>query len=283
MRKLGRDRLRALAGPLGPPLNIAHRGARSLAPENTLAAIEKAASHGARMVELDVTLTKDERLLIIHDDTLERTSNAPQVYPGRQPWAVAEFAFEEVRALDFGGWFAAKDPFGEVAGGRVSERELEAYQGACAPSLEEALDLAGRLGLLLNLELKDQPSPARGRRLVELTLAAMEASGLEANVLVSSYNQEYLAQARGPCPALALGVLVNEEIKDPAELLAALDADSFHPWHETCPPGRLRELSGKGLVVLPWTVNDPVRLRQYLAAGAWGVFTDFCQNFPSTR
>ncbi len=74
------------------PLNIAHRGARSLAPENTLAAARLGLEIGADLWELDVAATSDEQLVVLHDDTLERTSNAQQVFPGRAPWTVSTFS-----------------------------------------------------------------------------------------------------------------------------------------------------------------------------------------------
>ena len=99
-------------------LNIAHRGARSLAPENTLAAAQKGLDTGADMWELDVGMTADGALFLIHDDTLERTSNAAQVFPQRAPWRVHEFTFDEIRQLDFGSWFVEQDPFGQIAAGK---------------------------------------------------------------------------------------------------------------------------------------------------------------------
>ncbi|MEM5790386.1 MAG: glycerophosphodiester phosphodiesterase family protein, partial [Syntrophobacteraceae bacterium] len=71
-------------------LNIAHRGARSLAPENTLAAARKALMLGAHMWELDVRLSRDGHLVVIHDATLDRTSNAAELFPDRAPWRVEE-------------------------------------------------------------------------------------------------------------------------------------------------------------------------------------------------
>ena len=99
---------------LSPTLNIAHRGASSLAPENTLAAARKALDLGADMWELDVQMTADGELVILHDNTLKRTSNVETIFPVRRPWRVHQFNLNEIRQLDFGSWFEEQDPFGQV-------------------------------------------------------------------------------------------------------------------------------------------------------------------------
>ena len=98
------------------PLYIAHRGARSLAPENTLAAAEKAVQTGAHGWELDVQMTKDGRLAVIHDKNLDRTSNVSRLnrFADRRPWPTHKFTLEELKSLDFGSWFQETDPFGQI-------------------------------------------------------------------------------------------------------------------------------------------------------------------------
>lgn len=112
-----------MATYLPPILNIAHRGARSLAPENTMLAARKAFEIGASGWELDVAMTSDHELVVIHDDTLERTSDAAQVFPDRDPWSVVDFSMAELRRLDFGAWFVRTDPFGQIAAGMISPAE----------------------------------------------------------------------------------------------------------------------------------------------------------------
>jgi len=83
-------------------LNIAHRGARSLAPENTIAAAQRGVEAGADMWELDVQLTADDELIVMHDARLLRTSDARYRFPERRPWKVSEFSLSEIQALDCG-------------------------------------------------------------------------------------------------------------------------------------------------------------------------------------
>src|SRR4051794_23219650 len=100
--------LRVGGKPPAPVLNIAHRGARAFAPENTLESIGKAAQLGCPMAEIDVHLSKDGELIVIHDDDLLRCSNVKQVFPARKSYFVSDFTAAEVRKLDAGSWYVAE-------------------------------------------------------------------------------------------------------------------------------------------------------------------------------
>ena len=104
-------------------LIAAHRGARSIAPENTMAAARTALAAGAGMMEADVRMSRDGKLVVIHDPHLARTSDGPVKFPGRNPWLVHEFTLEELKLLDFGSWFATADPASphrELIGARLA-------------------------------------------------------------------------------------------------------------------------------------------------------------------
>ncbi|WP_307797725.1 glycerophosphodiester phosphodiesterase family protein, partial [Streptomyces laculatispora] len=92
----------------GAPLVISHRGASAYAPENTLAAVDKAAELGFDWVENDIQFTRDGVLVVIHDTDLKRTTDAEEVFPGRAPWAVKDFTAAEIARLDAGSWFGAR-------------------------------------------------------------------------------------------------------------------------------------------------------------------------------
>src|SRR5437763_1427670 len=97
--------LRVGGTPPAPVLNIGHRGARAFAPENTLEAVVKAKRLGCHMVEVDVHLTADGEVIVLHDDDLLRCSNVKEVFPGRKSYFVSDFTLAEVRKLDAGSWF----------------------------------------------------------------------------------------------------------------------------------------------------------------------------------
>ena len=119
-------------------LIVAHGGARSLAPENTLAAARKALEVGADMWELDVGVTADGELILFHDDSLARTTNARQVYPDRAPWTFTTFTLAELGALDFGTWFVETDPFGQIAVGAVTAQRLGEILKIARPPHQES-------------------------------------------------------------------------------------------------------------------------------------------------
>src|SRR5262245_14064954 len=100
--------LRRGGTPPAPVLNIAHRGARALAPENTLEAFAKAAHLCCHMVELDVHLSRDGELIVVHDDDLVRCSNVRDVFPDRAPWFVSDLSTDEIAKLDAGSWYVAE-------------------------------------------------------------------------------------------------------------------------------------------------------------------------------
>ncbi|MFN3346827.1 MAG: glycerophosphodiester phosphodiesterase, partial [Candidatus Bipolaricaulaceae bacterium] len=215
MRKL----LMATLGSLGlgfaafpsPIQVIAHRGARSLAPENTLAAARVAWELGADAWELDVQMTKDGELVVLHDETLVRTTNARDLFPERAPWLVRDFTLAEIRRLDAGSWFSRDDPFGTIANGEVTQEEAEKYRGERVPTLKEALLLTKELGFWANIELKSSSrilSP-RDQEIVEKTVALVRELELTDRVLVSSFNHALIEHLGKNAPEVRGALLMN--------------------------------------------------------------------------
>jgi glycerophosphoryl diester phosphodiesterase len=259
-------------------LNIAHRGARSLAPENTLAAAAKAYALGAHLWELDVAMTRDHVPIVVHDDDLARTSNAPALFPQRDPWPVEAFTLSEIRRLDFGRWFVDTDPFGSIEAGEVTPAEIASYQGLAAPTLEEALTFSRLLGWPVNVEIKDQEGRPDHDRIVQAVLDLIGRLDMMNLVLVSSFNHDYLRQARRREPDLCLGVLVERFEADALDLVRDLEAQTFHPPRKYSEPRQVEALSRQGVPVFVWTVNREPDMRRFLEAGARGLITDFPQR-----
>ena len=156
-------------------LNIAHRGARSLAPENTLAAARKGREIGADLWELDVAVTADGELVVLHDDTLDRTSNVAEIFPDRRKNLVYSFSMAELRRLDFGSWFVKTDPFKQIAAGAVSQAEQDKYKGEPIPTLREALVFTRDNHWRVNIEIKDaSKTRAADAVIVEKTVALVK-------------------------------------------------------------------------------------------------------------
>jgi len=258
-------------------LIIAHRGARSLAPENTIAAARKALELGADMWELDVGMTADGELLVIHDSTLTRTSNVKKIFPKRRPWSLHEFTLEEIRKLDFGTWFAEEDPFGQIAAGAVSPAEIESYWGEAAPTLRQALTFTRDQNCRVNVEIKDPQGTPGDPQVVPKVVALLEELHMVDRVLVSSFNHRYLKEVRKSNPSIVTGALVSKSHPDPESLLYELGARAYHPSVTAIRRREITRLRKEGFQVNIWTVNDPKIMRSLIMAGASGIFTDFPQ------
>ena len=261
------------------PLVIAHRGARSLAPENTLAAARKAFEIGADMWELDVAVTADGELILMHDDTLERTCNASQVYIDRLPWNVWEFTLAEIQALDCGSWFNVQDPFQHIAAGNVSLESKNSYEGEKAPTLREALEYTKANQWRVNIEIKQQPDAATARVAVEKTVALVEELDLDtdAQAVISSFEHAYLEHVHEINPQLPIQLLTTKAIPKPDDYLAKYDTRSFNPKLTAWSYEELKEMSDRGILFNVWTVNEEEAMKALIQANVQGIITDFPQ------
>lgn len=258
-------------------LNIAHAGARSLAPENTIAAASKALEVGADMWELDVAVTSDGKLILFHDDSLARTTNVESVFPNRAPWTFTTFTLDEIRSLDAGSWFADSDPFREIASGMVSEGDLESYRGERIPTLQEALLFTKEHHYQVNVELKPLPAPQESFPVVPPVLALIDRLDVAQNVVISSFNHDWLRQVEREWPELDVQALIGWPRTKP------LEWDNFHFKTYNASATRLelaqiRMLREKGLGINVYTVNGQQEMRRFIAAGVSGLFTDFPQR-----
>lgn len=258
-------------------LNIAHRGARSLAPENTLAAARKALAIGADLWELDVAMTADGELFVVHDDTLARTSNVEAVFPDRAPWSNYLFTLEEVKRLDFGSWFLEQDPFKQISAGNVSAEEQESFRGEQAPTLRQALVFTRDHDWRVNVEIKDLTGTPGDATVVEQVVALVQALGMTDRVLISSFNHAYIERARRAEPAITAAALVEKADPDPAALLRRLNAQAYNPRVGEIRSADIASLREQGFDVNIWTVNDEKVMAELIAARASGIFTDYPQ------
>jgi glycerophosphoryl diester phosphodiesterase len=257
---------------------IAHRGARSLAPENTLVAARKGRDVGADLWETDVAVTADGELILFHDDSLARTTNAEALYPERAPWTFSTFRLEEIRRLDAGSWFGREDPFGQIAAGAVPAAELASYQGERVPTLREALQLTKDLNWRVNLELKRQPPPQNAFPLVEGVLALIDEVDIASEqVILSSFNHEWLHLAQRLRPDIEVQALVGYSFTDPI-VWEPLDFGIYNARYTLTTPDDIQRLKSLGIAVNLFTVNDPEDWVRFITAGIAGIITDFPQD-----
>jgi glycerophosphoryl diester phosphodiesterase len=235
--------------PRSQPRVIAHRGSSAHAPENTLAAFTLAAGQGADAIELDVDLTRDGHVVVMHDAAIDRTTDGR----GR----VADLTLDEIRRVDAGAW---KDAV--FAGERV-------------PLLEEVFEAVGQR-VLINVEIKGM-SP-RGTGLEAKMAALIEKHGLIDRVIISSFNPFALRRVKRANPHLACGLLYAPGLpiflRDAwlAPLIPGLNA--HHPHHSQVNQAVVGQFHARGLAVNVWTVNQTGIARAMIQAGVDGLIGD---------
>lgn len=225
---------------------IGHRGVASLAPENTLAGMRKAAELGVQWIELDVTLLGDNSAVMFHDDTLNRTTTGKG--------SLLKISLDQVQKLDAGSWHS------------------ESFSGEVVPTLVEALSLIKFLGLRLNLELK--PNHCDLQALVNQTVNALgEVDFPSDHLLVSSFNHQalvlFVAQYR--CP---VGCLFEQLPKKWLEKAREVGAVSIHLNAQLISEDTVSDIKSKGYELYCYTVNRKEEAKVLLASGVDGVFSD---------
>lgn len=261
-----------------PIMNIAHRGARGVCPENTLLAAELGLAYGAHMWELDVSLTRDGVPVIVHDDTLERTTNVAELpaFASRTPWRVCDFTLQELQMLDAGSWYAKTDPFGQIAAGAVDADDIASFAGLRIPTLREALEYTRDADWYVNVEIKDHAHLIGHDAIVRLVLDLIRETDMADRVLLSSFQHQYLAEVGVLQPGLPLGVLVEERpAQDPVALVGSLNAHAYHPGRHCITEDEVDRLRDAGYGVNVWTVNDAADMAELASWGVTGLFTDF--------
>lgn len=260
-------------------LTIAHRGASSLAPENTLSAARKALQAGADMWELDVQMSADGKLIVLHDETLSRTSNVKDLpkYGTRWPWTPHQFTLAELKELDAGSWYVAADPFGQIHRGAVSEKDALRYREENILSLAEALNFTKRNDYRVNVELKNLSDKPGDETVVGKLADLVVKLDMIDQVLVSSFNHEYLIKLKIENPAISTAALVKEALPNPIDTLRRLKAEAFHVSRKVVTPEIIEQLRDAGFFVNVFTVNDEKTRNHLKEAGASGIITDFPQ------
>lgn len=228
------------------PLIIAHRGASAYAPENTMTAFEKALQMGAGGIELDVQLSSDGQLVVIHDEKLDRTSDG-------RGW-VKDRTLEELKALDFGSWSSA------------------GFAGEKIPLLEEVMDLLKQQDILLNIEIKTGIVPYPG--IEQKTADIILKYNMQDRVIVSSFNHYSLVEIRRLQPEIKTGVLYMAGIYEPWKYAAGVGACAIHPLFYNVQAQIMEGCKENGISVNTFTVDQPEMIRKVALAGVDGIITN---------
>jgi glycerophosphoryl diester phosphodiesterase len=239
---------------------IAHRGARSLAPENTLAAAQAAWQTGAHRWETDVQVTRDGHPVLFHDPDLLRCTDArvqltDLTTADRKKYLLAGFTLAELKALDAGSWFEKADPFSTIRTGDVSKAALEGFKKKI-PTLGQGLLLTKQLNWQINLELKDHRTDPALFYTVDKALAAIDKSRISPQqVVISSFNHDWLDRVRQLRPDMAVQALVGESPSD----MIDFQPGAFRGYNinaEFVSPAFVSRLVQQGFRVNLFTVND---------------------------
>jgi glycerophosphoryl diester phosphodiesterase len=229
------------------PRVLGHRCGGTLAPENTLAGLRIASALGFAGVEFDAKLTRDGVAILMHDDTLNRTTN------GRGPVARADWA--ALHGLDAGSWRAAR------------------FTGEAIPTLASALRVCADLGLWPNVEIKPCPGRARETGTLVAREVLREWRG-SARPLLSSFSATALAAARDEAPELPRGLLVEEVPNDWRRQMARLGCFSLHCHHRAASAALLKWATADGYPVLCYTINRAASAHRLRSLGVSAVVTD---------
>lgn len=233
-------------------LVIAHRGASGHAPENTLAAFKKAVAMGATFIETDLQMSRDARLVAIHDATLNRTTNGEGI--------VHDMTLAQLRQLDAGSWFGS-----EYAGERI-------------PTLEELLAFSKKNDVVFYLELKPQGSWGGEHALI----GALRESGEIPRAVVISFDAAVVLNLRKIEPTLMTGLLYDGQIENPIEKAVEVGARQLLVRGDLVTPALLTGARKKDLQVVSWTVNHPAHMRALIGAGIDGIMSDYPDRLAAT-
>ncbi|GIU00246.1 glycerophosphoryl diester phosphodiesterase [Sulfurovum sp. TSL6] len=240
-----------------PNLIAAHRGDRSQKPENTLSAIRSCIGK-CDFIEIDVQLTKDLVPVIIHDDTLSRTSDVSNIekFKDRTPWRVSDFTLKELQSLDFGSWFN------------------HGYEPIL--TLGKALLFAKEEHLFINVEIKDMSNTFADDMVVKIIIDMIKKTQTEHLVLLSSFYHHYLPMCKKLSPQIPTAALQTHKHPDNLiDYLHTLQVDAYHPDDKITNQKIVFSLREAGFFVNVFTVNKTERRKKLFDWDVNGVFTDY--------
>lgn len=227
---------------------IAHRGYSGLYPENTLSAIRAAVDAGADMVEIDVQLTKDNVLVVMHDSSVYRTTNGSGL--------VKDLTLEQIRALDAGSKFGP-----QFAGERV-------------PTLEEALD-AVHGKAMLNIEVKNAGTEGARRHVAEQITTLLERKNYASHVQVMAFDADFMREMRLKAPKVSMALLaISNPFNTKLRQASKLGMDGLNLLHSTVSQDEVKDIHKAGLRTHVYTVNRTNSMLKALRRGVDGLITD---------
>lgn len=230
---------------------FAHRGYSSKYPENTLLAFDKALSAGAQAVEFDVHKTKDNKLVVIHDENIKRTFNGSGL--------IKDLTLAELKT------YSSNNP------------EYKDSKLCKIPTLDQVLELLLSYNIIINLEIKTDI--IQYENIEKEILDTINHYNLEEKVIISSFNHKSLEKCRDLSSTIRLGMLFDNKIKGIVEAAKALNAYSLHPNFKLVDEELMKVAHENNLKVFAYTVNSPLIAKALEALNCDGIFTDDIKKF----
>ena len=226
---------------------IGHRGAAGTFPENTMVSFKACEKFRADGIELDVQLTSDGEIVVIHDETINRTSNGKGY--------VKDFTLSQLKQFDFSNKFKNKVGFCEI------------------PTLKEVFDWAQSNDFSINIELKNDKFTYHG--LEERVINLIRQYEMEKRVILSSFNHKSMFKIHLMAPDLETAVLYYKKKNEPWKLAEEFKAKAIHPNYKSITDEQIIETLKHQIAVRPYTVNDPEIMKRLIALNCTAIITDF--------
>ncbi|QFF97807.1 glycerophosphodiester phosphodiesterase [Psychrobacillus glaciei] len=225
----------------------AHRGSAGTLPENTIASFRATAILPVHGVEFDVHMTKDGELVVIHDESINRTSNGKGF--------IKDMTLAELKSYDFGEWFSTK------------------FKGEKIPTLREVLYVFKDTHHHLNIELKSDVFPYEGME--DKVLEMLKEYRLERRVVISSFNHEMVSNFKMQAPQIETAILFMEVMIRPDDYANIVGADALHAFFPTAFRAMGKEAIASGRQFRVFTVNEEIYANMLQEIGVHAIFTDF--------
>lgn len=231
-------------------LIIAHRGANAIRPENTMSAFKEAIGK-SDFIELDVGFSKDGVAIVIHDDTLERTTDVKKYKEFKSPYKIIDYTYKQLIKLDLG-------------------------YNQKIPTLQEVLEFLYIHNMPINVEIKDLINTPFDKIAVERIIKIIQLSNMQNLVILSSFNHTYLKEAYKIDPIISRAALEKKNCSENlVSYLQNIPVDTYHPHIDIVTKDMVQELHDNNIFVNVFTVNNTKEKQRLFDIGVKAIFTDY--------
>lgn len=236
------------------PVIFAHRGSSGEAPENTMSAFRLAIEQQAEGIELDVQMTIDKKIIVMHDEAVDRTTNGTGL--------IASQTYNRLKRLD-------------------ASYKFPAYRGEPVPLLSQVMELLAPTTLQLNIELKNSVILYEGME--EAVVSMVREYGMASRTVFSSFNHYSIAKLAKLAPEIEGAILYSEGLFEPWVYAAKLGARALHCRHNHAVPSIVERTHRAGMKIRPYTVNSESALKKFIAMGVDGIITNYPARMARIR